>query len=65
MQGGSAQLTDTAQRRHCQLVIWSLINSTYLRTILFFFTVNGKRLSQEPQHVCIYFSNQRVCMATS
>ena len=31
-QGGSARLTDTAQRRHCQfVVIWGLINSTYLQ----------------------------------
>ena len=31
----SPRLTDTAQRRHCQLVaIWSLIDSTYLRPIL-------------------------------
>ena len=31
-QGGSARLTGTAQRRHCQfVVIWGLINSTYLQ----------------------------------
>ena len=46
-QGGSARLTDTAQRRHCQLVvIWSLINSTYLQMI--FFDRYRTGLSREP-----------------
>ena len=47
MQGGSARLTDTAQRRHCQfVVIQSLISSAYLHQ--FFISLNGNRLSQVP-----------------
>ena len=43
-QGGSARLTDTAQRRHCQLVvIWSLINSTYLQMIFFWPLSHGAK----------------------
>ena len=47
LQGGSARLTDTAQRRHCQfVVIQSLISSAYLHQ--FFISLNGNRLSQVP-----------------
>ena len=52
--GGSARLTDTAQRRHCQLVvIWSLINSTYLQMI--FFDRYRTGLSREPLNVFFGF----------
>ena len=47
LQGGSARLTDTAQRRHCQFVVTqSLISSAYLHQ--FIISLNGNRLSQEP-----------------
>jgi len=47
-QGGSARLTDTAQRRHCQfVVIQSLISSAYLHRF-FSISLNGNRLSLEP-----------------
>ena len=57
MQGGSARLTDTAQRRHCQfVVIQSLISSAYLHQ--FFISLNGNRLSQVPACRCFQqFSN--------
>ena len=46
-QGGSARLTDTAQRRHCQfVVIQSLISSAYLHRVII--SLNGNRPSQEP-----------------
>ena len=54
LQGGSARLTDTAQRRHCQfVVIQSLISSAYLHQ--FFISLNGNRLSQVP--ACRLVSN--------
>ena len=56
MQGGSARLTDTAQRRHCQfMVIQSLISSAYLHQ--FFISLNGNRLSQVPACRFVSFSS--------
>ena len=50
LQWGSACLTDTAHRRHCQCrVICGLISQTYLR----FFVLCGKGISQEPQPIVI------------
>ena len=41
-QGGSARLTDTAQRRHCQfVVIQSLISSAYLHQFSFLWMATG------------------------